>query len=120
MTFAGFTTGVSGSCVPRSLLPVFSFMEEISDWKDLLEKRTSADKIHPIEGSDTFDHVFTLIRLYRNLGMLQPILTQANPKRKEVKGMKTKKKGMGKQARGQEAKFWAMMRAAEPGKRCLK
>jgi hypothetical protein len=51
---------------------------------------------------------------------LQPIYTQANPKRKEVKRMKTKKKGMGKQARGQEAKFWAMMRAAEPGKRCLK
>jgi hypothetical protein len=34
--------------------------------------------------------------------------------------MKTKKKAMGKQAREQEAKFWAMMRAAEPGKRCLK
>jgi Zinc-binding dehydrogenase len=28
--------------------------------------------------------------------------------------------GMGKQARGQEAKFWAIMRAAEPGKRSLK
>jgi hypothetical protein len=34
--------------------------------------------------------------------------------------MKTKKRTMNEHARRQEAKFWAMMRAAEPGKRCLK
>jgi hypothetical protein len=47
VSFAGLTTKVSFSCVPRSLLPVFSFMEEISDRRDLLEKRASVDKIHP-------------------------------------------------------------------------
>jgi hypothetical protein len=34
--------------------------------------------------------------------------------------MKTKEKVLNELARRQEAKFWAMMRAAEPGKRCLK
>jgi len=35
--------------------------------------------------------------------------------------MKTKKKvSMNELARRQEAKFWVIMRAAEPGKRCLK
>jgi len=35
--------------------------------------------------------------------------------------MKTKKKvSMNELARRQEAKFWIIMRAAEPGKRCLK
>jgi len=35
--------------------------------------------------------------------------------------MKTKKRmTMNELARRQEAKFWTMMRAAEPGKRCLK
>jgi hypothetical protein len=51
--------------------------------------------------------------------MPQPIFTQA----KSEKGggsMKTKKKVLNELARRQEAKFWAMMRAAEPGKRCLK
>jgi hypothetical protein len=38
-----------------------------------------------------------------------------------VKIVKIKKKAtMNDHARRQEAKFWAMMRAAEPGKRCLK
>jgi len=51
----------------------------------------------------------------------QPILTQVNPGRKEVGGLKTKKKvTLNEHARRKEAKFWAMMRAAEPGKRCLK
>jgi len=41
--------------------------------------------------------------------------------RKEVIGLKTKKRvAMNEHARRQEAKFWEMMRAAEPGKRCLK
>jgi len=35
--------------------------------------------------------------------------------------MKTRKKvALNAHARQQEAKFWEMMRAAEPGKRCLK
>jgi hypothetical protein len=34
--------------------------------------------------------------------------------------MKTKKRDMSKRARGLEAKFWAMMRAADPGRQCLK
>jgi hypothetical protein len=35
--------------------------------------------------------------------------------------MKTKKRAtMNEHARRQEAKFWVMMQAAEPGKRCLK
>jgi hypothetical protein len=39
----------------------------------------------------------------------------------EVKGMKKKKRvALNEQARRQEVKFWEMMRAAEPGKRCLK
>jgi hypothetical protein len=38
-----------------------------------------------------------------------------------VKTVKNKKRGMLTDAeRQQEAKFWKMMRAAEPGKRCLK
>jgi hypothetical protein len=84
------------------------------------EEQTSVSKIQPIPGKDTFDYPFTPIGFYEKFETLQPIYTQANPKRKEVKRMKTKEKGMGKRARGQEAKFWAMMRAAEPGKRCLK
>jgi hypothetical protein len=40
---------------------------------------------------------------------------------KEVRGLKTKKRvALNEHARRQEAKFWEMMRAAEPGKRCLK
>jgi hypothetical protein len=51
----------------------------------------------------------------------QPISTQANSGRREVVKMKTKKKvTLNEHARRQEAKFWGMMRAAEPGKRCLK
>jgi hypothetical protein len=51
----------------------------------------------------------------------QPIFTQANLGRREVGGLKTKKKvTLNEHVRRQEAKFWAMMRAAEPGKRCLK
>ena len=42
-------------------------------------------------------------------------------RRREVVGLKTKKRvTLNEHARRQEAKFWAMMRAAEPGKRCLK
>jgi hypothetical protein len=53
--------------------------------------------------------------------MAQPILTQAKPSGKGVNGLKTKKKvALNDLARRQEAKFWEMMRAAEPGKRCLK
>jgi len=53
--------------------------------------------------------------------MPQPIFTQAKLGRKEVKGLKTKKKvNFTELARRQEAKFWKMIRAAEPGKRCLK
>ena len=53
--------------------------------------------------------------------MIQPIFAQANYERKEVKIVKIKRKAtMNDHARRQEAKFWAMMRAAEPGKRCLK
>jgi len=51
----------------------------------------------------------------------QPIFTQANSGRREVRRLKTKKKvTLNEHARRQEAKFWAMMRAADPGKRCLK
>ncbi len=53
--------------------------------------------------------------------MPQPILTQANRKEKEVRGLKTRKRAiLNEHARRQEAKFLAMIRAAEPGKRCLK
>jgi len=51
----------------------------------------------------------------------QPIFTQVKSGRREVGGLKTKKRvTLNEHARRQEAKFWAMMRAAEPGKRCLK
>jgi hypothetical protein len=53
--------------------------------------------------------------------MPQPIFAQANQKGKGVKIVKMRRKAtMNDHARRQEAKFWAMMRAAEPGKRCLK
>jgi hypothetical protein len=53
--------------------------------------------------------------------MPQPIFTQANRIGKEVKALKVKKKDtLNEFARRREAKFWALMRAAEPGKRCLK
>jgi hypothetical protein len=53
--------------------------------------------------------------------MPQPIFNQANSCGKEVGRLKTKKKvSLNELARRQEAKFWAMMRAADPGKRCLK
>jgi len=53
--------------------------------------------------------------------MPQPIWTQTNREQKEVRRFKTKKRiAMNEHARRQEAKFWEMMRAAEPGKRCLK
>jgi hypothetical protein len=55
------------------------------------------------------------------IGVPQPMFTQANDRRKEVEALKTKKKvTLNERARRQEAKFWEMMRAAEPGKRCLK
>jgi hypothetical protein len=50
--------------------------------------------------------------------MPQPIYTQAESEKGG--GTMTKKKVLNELARRQEAKFWAMMRAAEPGKRCLK
>jgi hypothetical protein len=50
-----------------------------------------------------------------------PFFAQANSKRRGVKIVKIRRKAtMNDYARRQEAKFWAMMRAAEPGKRCLK
>ena len=50
-----------------------------------------------------------------------PFSAQANQERKEVEIVKIKKRAtMNDHARRQEAKFWVMMRAAEPGKRCLK
>jgi len=52
--------------------------------------------------------------------MLQPMVAQANERREGVKIVKTTRTTMNEHARRQEAKFWAMMRAAEPGKRCLK
>jgi hypothetical protein len=52
--------------------------------------------------------------------MPQPVLTRVNPS-KGGEAVKTRKKViLNERARRQEAKFWAMMRAAEPGKRCLK
>jgi hypothetical protein len=50
-----------------------------------------------------------------------PFSAQANQERKGVKIVKIRRKAtMNEHARRQEAKFWVIMRAAEPGKRCLK
>jgi hypothetical protein len=62
----------------------------------------------------TFHSILNICKRY----MPQPIDTQAEFEKGG--GTMTKKKVLNELARRQEAKFWAMMRAAEPGKRCLK
>ena len=66
-----------------------------------------------------------MLAIIRDKIILSPYAAaHGRPGQFEKKGgeiVKTKRKvTMNEQARRQEAKFWAMMRAAEPGKRCLK
>jgi hypothetical protein len=75
----------------------------------------------PYQGSLFLKKTVAAIRekIYHDL-MPQPMVAQANVNREGVKIVKKKRTTMNEHARRQEAKFWAMMRAAEPGKRCLK
>jgi hypothetical protein len=52
--------------------------------------------------------------------MPQPMVFPGQSKKRGGEEMKAKRTSLNERARRQEAKFWVMMRAAEPGKRCLK